>query len=357
MKIAYLLNYPIGKEDGVTRKIRTQIAEWQKNGNEVKAFNMFEISDDPKVAAKQYFCGNWYQRKFKISHELLKDMDAYAPDLLYFRFTYWNRTLGLLQKKYRNIIEINSDDFNEVKLNFFNKPSLKKAVIVFLDIILRRPVLSHVGGLVCVTRELSEKPGFKNYKKRSVVCPNSYDVTSEVFRKPNVSSEGRLSLFFIGSPGQAWHGVDYISELASKLKQYDFHVVGDTGENTENLYYHGYLAKEKYQRIMVKCSICIGTLALYRKNLEEASPLKVREYIASGYPVIIGYEDTAFSDLPKLPEWALFQDFREDVNIQIMSAFIEKMKNHIVDRAEAESLIDSIYIEKKRLEFFEEILR
>jgi hypothetical protein len=108
---------------------------------------------------------------------------------------------------------------------------------------------------------------------------------------------------------------------------------------------------------MVKCSICIGTLALYRKNLEEASPLKVREYIASGYPVIIGYEDTAFSDLPKLPEWALFQDFREDVNIQIMSAFIEKMKNHIVDRAEAESLIDSIYIEKKRLEFFEEILR
>lgn len=45
---------------------------------------------------------------------------------------------------------------------------------------------------------------------------------------------------------------------------------------------------------MRNCQVCIGTLALHRKNMTEASPLKTREYLAHGFPVIIGYKDTAF---------------------------------------------------------------
>jgi len=58
MKIVYLLNYSINKEDGVTKKINTQITEWKENGHEVIAVNMFEVVKDPKVDARKYYCGN-----------------------------------------------------------------------------------------------------------------------------------------------------------------------------------------------------------------------------------------------------------------------------------------------------------
>ncbi|MBI9107197.1 MAG: hypothetical protein JEZ04_10690 [Spirochaetales bacterium] len=356
MKIAYLLNYPIEREDGVTLKIRTQMSQWKKSGHEVKAFNMFEVVENPKVDASQYYCGNWFQKKLKLSNDLIQDMKTFAPDILYFRFTYWNRTLGKLQKNYRNIIEINSDDVSEVKLNFITIPTLKRAGIVILDHFLRKPVLLNTNGLVCVTNELAAKQSFSRFNKQTAVCPNSYDCSGESFRK-NIAPKGsRTALFFIGSPGQAWHGVDHILTMAAELKQYDFHVVGETGNDTENMFFHGYLEREEYLKIMLECSICIGTLALYRKKLEEASPLKVREYIACGYPVIIGYRDTAFEDSPGLPEWIHYQDFSHNVNTAEITDFVEKMKDYIVEEREGAQFIDSRIIENKRVIFFEEIL-
>jgi hypothetical protein len=38
--------------------------------------------------------------------------------------------------------------------------------------------------------------------------------------------------------------------------------------------------------------IGIGSLSVYKIGLEEATPLKTREYIARGFPIIIGYTDT-----------------------------------------------------------------
>src|SRR5207249_11205578 len=40
----------------------------------------------------------------------------------------------------------------------------------------------------------------------------------------------------------------------------------------------------------------LGSLALHRNGMNEASPLKVGTYLACGLPVIIGYRDTRFPD-------------------------------------------------------------
>ena len=45
---------------------------------------------------------------------------------------------------------------------------------------------------------------------------------------------------------------------------------------------------------MSAADVAIGTLSLHTKQMEEACPLKVREYLAWGLPVIIGYKDTEF---------------------------------------------------------------
>ncbi|WP_433944528.1 glycosyltransferase [Paenibacillus sp. SN-8-1] len=110
-----------------------------------------------------------------------------------------------------------------------------------------------------------------------------------------------VQLVFIGSPGQAWHGVDAIAELAKAKPRWSFDIIGvDAAELPEpvpaNMIFHGRLARKEYQPLLARADLAIGTLALYRKQMKEASPLKVREYLANGLPVITAYEETDFPE-------------------------------------------------------------
>ncbi|RUT33465.1 glycosyltransferase [Paenibacillus zeisoli] len=110
-----------------------------------------------------------------------------------------------------------------------------------------------------------------------------------------------VQLVFIGSPGQAWHGVDAIAELAKARPQWSFDLIGVDASGLPapvpvNMTFHGRLARKDYQPLLERADLAIGTLALYRKQMKEASPLKVREYMANGLPVITAYEETDFPE-------------------------------------------------------------
>jgi len=45
-----------------------------------------------------------------------------------------------------------------------------------------------------------------------------------------------------------------------------------------------------------QATAALGTFGLYRKGMDEACPLKVREYLACGLPVIGAYRDTDIPD-------------------------------------------------------------
>ena len=57
----------------------------------------------------------------------------------------------------------------------------------------------------------------------------------------------------------------------------------------------GKRTKQEISELLNHCHIAAGTLALYRKSMKEASPLKVRECLMLGLPMIIGYVDTDVS--------------------------------------------------------------
>jgi len=48
--------------------------------------------------------------------------------------------------------------------------------------------------------------------------------------------------------------------------------------------------------LLEQCDVGISTLAIDRKGLTEGAPLKTREYLLMGLPVIIGYQDTDLSE-------------------------------------------------------------
>jgi len=356
MKIAYLLSHDITKNDGVTKKILGQTDEWIIQGYAVEIY-CFVPKQGKSIleSARQYEYGGALNLRFKLQDNLLSDLNNFNPDIVYFRYDTWYRTLAYILNKYKVVTELNTYDLGEFWLLFKKQKSLKSFFRYLAYKLLRAQVLSKVSGIVSVTKEIAEHSSNKKFNKPTIFIPNGIDLEKYRTIKDIHNSSERIQLFFIGTPNQPWHGVDIIERIAKKLPQYDFHIVGIEGENTNNLFWHGYLQKEEYLEVLKKCHICIGSLALYRNKMSEACPLKVREYLAYGYPIIIGYKDTAFLD-KKLPGWVIQIDSSIELYIKAINAFIEKNKYEIVTFDQIESYVSSKNLEKNRLLFFTKVL-
>jgi hypothetical protein len=111
---------------------------------------------------------------------------------------------------------------------------------------------------------------------------------------------GRRAVMLIGaSPVPSWNGVDRVIGLAEALPEVEFDLVGpvlasDLGRRPPNVHLHGMLPTAGYAPLLARASVALGPLALYRKGMSEACPLKVREYLLHGLPVLTSHEDTDF---------------------------------------------------------------
>lgn len=358
MKIAYLIRHDITKNDGVTKKILGHISNWKRMGCDVQVFAYVPQVGKSILPANQYVMYGAIKSRLVKDYSLLVDIENFSPDLIYFRYDTWSRSLGKLLNKYPSVVELNTLDLAE----YFSLMKFEKNIKSFLRYvaykILRGFVLRKVVGIVSVTHEINDDESNSQYNKPSVVVPNGIDLDTYKTMKPAAILGARTSLFFIGTPGQPWHGVDLIEQLAVKMPNIDFHIVGIEGAGLSNVFYHGYLPIEKYTILLKQCAICIGTLGLHRKNMTEACPLKVREYLAYGYPVILGYQDTAFIDQHIKPKFVHTINLAADLPDNIVTAiqhFIDENKDIVISHEEIHFL-DTKFLEQKRIAFFELIL-
>ena len=92
--------------------------------------------------------------------------------------------------------------------------------------------------------------------------------------------------------------------------------------------------------------------------MEEASVLKVREYLAAGLPVIVPYTDTAFMD-DDLPDWIL-QVPNEPGSLlaskQKISDFVKVMNGRRIPLQEVSPYVGSERWETQRVDFMESVL-
>lgn len=354
MKIAYVLAHDITKNDGVTKKIVNQIEEWKKLGHEVKVFTFLPKKGESILNSIQYEYGGAIKFRIFKNKSFFKDINDFNPDLVYMRYTTIGINTFLLMKKFNTIVELNTYSKGEDLLLLKKNTNLKNLVRYLLTNWSTNISIYFSKGIVSVTYEILEKLKIKN--KKAIVIPNSISLNNYNTVKEK-GNRKKVELFFIGSPNQPWHGVDFIEKLALLLPQYNFHIIGMDGLNKKNLFWHGYLSQEKYINIIKKCHIGIGTLAYYRNGMLEGCPLKVREYLAYGFPIIIGYEDTAFKIYNEMPDWVLKINTKNLENeIPNIVNFIEKYKNVVLNKRDVEKYISSEIFEKKREEFFREII-
>jgi len=364
MRIAYIsLHWPRTFSSGVGKKIHRQISAWQKAGHEVKFFMHTHEYQPVKdlipgevlfYRSQAGMCGMLLTEfeRAAAARRLLEAVEGFRPDLIYLRYGMYVFPIHRLTKVAPTVEEINTNDLIQHEgLGF---------VFSLYNRLTRGTLLRRVDGLVCVSRELAATPAFSVYRKPTKVISNG--IALEAI-KPSPPPKNKIPrLIFIATPGYYWHGIDKLASLARTFPDLVIDVVGydhipGCGALPDNLKLHGYLTSYEYENVIKNADVAIGTLALYRKGMQEASPLKTRECLAYGLPVILPYVDTDLDDLDC--EFLLRIPNRED-NIATHGAairdFAYKMRGRRVDRKLIAARIDLRQKEAERLTFFEQVV-
>ena len=354
MTIAYLIDYNLNDDSGVIQKIKQQSSQWTKKGHTVyfvstKTMSIYD-ADYNVIAKKKPLDLNFgrFGTAIKLlyhSYALYGLLQEIEFDLIYMRYRMYMPFFSKITKRYKVVMEINSDD----KLEY----PLHSKVTNIYNRLTRNLLLKNIDAFVSVSNELKER--FNYLGKPIEVIANGIN-TKEYEVKSNVNKVP--TLVFIGTPNQPWHGLDKILEMAKHFKEYQFYIIGTKGKDTENIKYFGYLTKEDATKIINRSDIGIGTLSLYKKGLTEASPLKTRQYLACGLPLIYAYKDTDFdSDV----EFGLQLDNSENnIEYERIEAFVKKVFNNKnirkLARTFAVTQLDYEIKEEKRLKFFKRVL-
>lgn len=360
MKIAYIsLHWARTFSSGVGKKIHRQIETWKLLGHEVRLFMHSETRRDPNLLPGEKFFypsqAGITQRELgrvRAAKKMLQAVKKYQPDIIYLRYGIYVYPLHRLASIAPVVEEINTNDIEQHK-------ELGLAYSLY-NRLTRGLFLNSVSGLNCVSRELAESPVFTRYKKPTQVIANGIDLAQLQSLAPPVNRLPRL--LFLGAPGNSWHGIDKISKLAQLLPDIHIDIIGYKSlpkglPAPENLSLHGYLSSQDYFSVLKQADAAISSLAMHRVKLHEASPLKSREYLAYGLPVILAYKDT---DLDQLDVDYLLKIPNTENNIlthgKLIRDFAYAMRGKRVNREEIAPYIDSRIKEKKRLAFFQEII-
>lgn len=356
LRIGYYLHWLDGPESGVFKKVTLQAAAWQSAGCEVRIFLLTKpgpwwnagdrtVSGTP-IASRTY---SSVAGRVSAGLRLIGDIGQWEPDVVYWRNPRYLPGCESVLRRVPVVVEINSDDVAEARL---------RGLLPFAHAVATRGrLLSRTSGLVCVTHELARRSGIARFEKPLCVIPNGLPLEQFETLPPVVHSRPRLA--FLGSPKQVWHGVDRLLEWADRDRDIEFDIIGygsnDLPEGSvvsPNVRLLGILERHQYSSVLAGCDAAVGTLALERKGLSEASPLKVREYLASGLPAIIGYVDS---------------DFREEVPFLLridgssiasersrISRFLEAWKGRRVPQRDV-ARIDAFAKEALRLRFLSDV--
>jgi hypothetical protein len=360
MKIAYVAEWDAFGNSGVLTKIKAQITQWEKNGHEVKVFMISSTYGDRKELddnfivffskfmkkTKNGFAKKLFNRLFN-GKKIFESVKEFSPNMIYYRQNSWYPFLIKTLNIAPCIMELNTDDLSEMQLFGFFKRNLY--------LLGRKKIIHTCSAFVSVSNEIATL--YKKYKKPIEIISNGFDFTNfKIDKLVNFqkSDNYKPQLIFVGTPDMSWHGVDIYLKLASLLPEFEFHLVGPVLKATPiNVHQHGYLNKNKLYDLYKCIDIGVGTLALFRKKMKEASPLKTREYAAFGLPMIVGYWDTDLHDFNSVLQINTGSLESEIDNLKI---FIKSWSGKRIEVTRYSSILDYKTKEEKRLNFFKQVI-
>ncbi|KYD19076.1 glycosyltransferase family protein [Saccharococcus caldoxylosilyticus] len=371
MKIAYVVHGTSEKFDGVSRKIINTVLCWNQLGIESKLFIIANKKNKipPELLKNQFVQIIRYNNfiQYYYSDFWLKDLEIWKPDAIYVRgFTlYYSRAFRRLRGKLGCVIvnEINTNDVVEVKNQFktyMKKLDLNGVRWTSFYLLTRNLWFKYIDGCVLLNNELRK---IIPESIPHIVIGDGINLEDyPVYGRRNNETK-KFNVVFMGTNDHPWYGLDKIIYMARFMREFNFHFIGIGREIIEkygsvppNIKCYGFLERSEYERILKKMDVAIGSLSLHINEMSEGSPLKVREYLAYGLPVIIGFKDTDFFD--STPPFILELPSSSDNVIKNMNKiknFIKESKKLSINRADIAHL-DYKIKEKTRIKFIENLL-
>lgn len=365
MKIAYFTEWSPNAPTGVLRKIIGQVTAWKALGHEVRLYSLSTLSRQPAaldfdVHGKVYgripeemlkrypLARLGYINKIVTAPAIARAIRSFSPHIVYYRQQGpWYPGLGRILSGAPYVMEINS------------LPSEARYwgwTMGLLTGVTNGRLWSRASGFVCVAHSGAKE--FTGLGKPVRVVPNSMWGDPGMRLPP--SGNARPAFVFVGTEGQAWHGIDKIVALAKHLPDCDFHIVGcdprdrELAAVSENVIVHGRIFGKDLLEIYRRSDIGLGTLALHRLGFDNTSSLKTLEYLMYGLPVVLGCRETA--DELNTAEYTLSLPNNETNaldNIGAIREFADRWRNK---RVTADlSFLSRDAIEPRRLEFFAEL--
>jgi glycosyltransferase involved in cell wall biosynthesis len=369
MKIAYIITWNLGHNDGVTRKVLRQVREWKKLGHEVEIFCAAE-EITKAVNGVTFFKKDrvWSSifaafKNRKVYTNLCDQVIKYTPDIVYLRWEFHKRPLARLMENIPTIIEINT--FFQGEFRRRSRENWIEKIRYWYYLLTYKKFDKCCSGFVSVCKEYLQLGQYDKWNKPHCYIPNSIPLDKE--QKPIDYSAQEISiprLVFISSGIQPWHGLDNLIELAEKSVgelQFDLITGFDVGylELPENIKVYPFLEKDEFLEIFKNAVAGIGSAGLYENGMNEACVLKLREYLSAGLPVIVPYKDTAFLN-QKSPEWFLELPNEPSSlgnNKEKIMDFVERIRGLRVQTNEVFPYISSEIWEAERVNFFKQVLK
>jgi hypothetical protein len=366
MKIAYSFTWPVGLNDGHTKKFMWNTDIWRKLGHDVKIFGIDTTGPEHTTEIQ----GTIYKRaernsllgRYQESEILLKKLAAeirnFNPDILYLQHQYYKNTLVKLMTEYPTILELNGDDTKMpvIKSLFDWKNIIHRSI----HIATRRKMLSKAVAFVGVTSEQEHLAAFKPFNKLFHCSPNAVPLSEyEILESTPERVLPKVALIY-SSPHYNYHGWDKILYLAEKTKNIlNFVLIGPKPnfDLKPNMECTGFIPRAQYQKVLATCDVGLGPLSFYKDGAIVASAIKTRECLAYGLPVIIGYQDDPLSG-KELP-WVLQLPSSDDnvsSNITKIIEFCQKSKGKRVPHSQTEQYIGLKKIEEAKLNFITNFL-
>ncbi|MHC6526041.1 glycosyltransferase [Vibrio proteolyticus] len=305
MKVAYLLELDIEKHLGVKTKILSQCRAMESDGCEVEIFVLspvktssreFNIINSVDVKGTNGFISQImrYINRCFCSNEILNKIDKFKPDVIYYRENVYFPGLNKIFKKHKVVCEINTSHLRK-------REKVGNELLSYLGSLIRYKSYKYINGFVAVSNEIHDENIRLGYIPSIVICNGVPCIDAHHSTVSN--SRNVINIAMVGSPGQSWQGYELFFELSNLLadSSYKYYLIGSNPEdfqNTGRVECLGYLREKELNTFLDNVDVAVGSLACFKKDINEVSSLKHRLYASRKIPFIASVSDTDFSKEP-----------------------------------------------------------
>ena len=297
--VLFIANIELNKNEGIFKKVFAQanalknanekgwlITRYKKNGSKIYNLQL----DNEKIMAENIF---------KLSMKLIENENI---KMVYIRhmipsFKLLDFLIWLKRKKIYIIYEIPTYPYFAEQFRTARK-KYRALIKIFLDILFAVPIYKCVNRIAIIKSNTK----VKKYSKM-IEINNGVDISQLSIKKYDIKESDRIFRMVAVGTIYPYHGYDRMLEGLANCKEkvedtiIEFHIVGEsyTIENlkkkAENLglkhvVFHGMKTTEELNELYQNFDIGVGCLALFRRNANIDTTLKIIEYYCRGIPVI-----------------------------------------------------------------------